>query len=85
MSFPHLYQGIIALNTVRTNCPLGVYILIHPWGWITDRRMAIHCLKGWMYWVVHPLQPQASGNLSHRGCITQCIAMASSSHTSCKA
>ena len=45
VSFPHLYQETIALNTVRTNCPLGVYFLIHSWGWITDRRVAIHCLK----------------------------------------
>ena len=37
------YQGIINFNTVKTNCPTGMYLLIHPKGWINDERMAVHC------------------------------------------
>ena len=32
MPFPHHHQGRIDLSTVNTNCPTGMYFLIHPEG-----------------------------------------------------
>ena len=31
-----------------------MYFLIHPWGWINDKRMAVHWLKLRMSWFVQP-------------------------------
>ena len=44
-SFSHHWQGSIDFNTVNTTRPTGMYFLIHPYGWINDERMAVHCLK----------------------------------------
>ena len=41
---PHS-QGSIDFNTANTDCPVGMYFLIHPQGWINDERMVVHCIK----------------------------------------
>ena len=43
--FSHHWQGSIDFNTVCTTRLTGMYFLIHPWGWINDERMAVHCLE----------------------------------------
>ena len=35
---PGSIEGSIDYNTVNTNCPIWMYFLIHPWGWINDER-----------------------------------------------
>ena len=56
-TFSHHQQGSIDFNTDSSNCPAGMYFLIHPYLWINDERMPVRCLESRCIGLHIPIYP----------------------------